>query len=85
MQKFKYGDMVRVTDKLPSHMVHFGHSGEDAIVIHSYCDVYGVAGSGGGYRLQFRNGSSSSWWHDDQLTLVSSGNYELMHQWAQKK
>lgn len=75
-QKFQKGDRVKIAIRLPKYMSHFGHEGEEAIVVGSYTDQYSWGGKDGRkeYTLmvQYPGGhwGQCSWWEEDLLTLV---------------
>ena len=82
-QKFWHGDLVRVADDLGSHMSHF-ESGCDAIVQYSYADMYG-GDDISSYSLLFKNGNSSSWYEENQLTLLKENQRGLLKKWVNNK
>lgn len=76
-QKFKRGERVYITNKMPIYMRHF-HHGCDAIVCYTYKQKYG-----GGkeeekeYCLLILNPDGtvyggSSWYEENQLSIVDS-------------
>lgn len=71
-QKFFRGDLVRIADDLGYSMSHFD-KGCDAVVMYTYAEQYD-----GGRRNEKQyclyilpNGGESSWYDEEQLTLVS--------------
>ena len=77
-QKFHHGDLVRIADKLPVHMSHFGNEGHLAVVVGSYEDQFGGIQdnwNGPDYTLSVQGGGESSWWPESLLTLVERRGY----------
>lgn len=83
MQKFKHGDLVHITDELPSSMSHFPH-GVDAVVIGSYADKYGGTDRKS-YTLHLKGRGEISWYEEGLLTRVESGRSDLLEQWKTEK
>ena len=76
-QKYHYGDIVKVAADLGPSMAHF-RAGVEAIVLYSYRDHYGGSDPRNlhDYGLLFTDdGHESSWYHEDQLTLVRHGDF----------
>ena len=73
-QCFVRGQRVKIDDKLPSFMSHF-EAGCEAIVDHSYRDMYGHGGSEQYSLMLLRDGKGYnrvSWYMKELLTLVST-------------
>lgn len=71
------GDLVRVAKEMPLPMRHFACD-QDAIVIHSYADIYGGEHEGSYCIYLLKKGSQSSWYKEDQLTFIDSDRYDLL-------
>jgi hypothetical protein len=73
-QKFFRGQRVKIADVVPPYMSHFD-AGLEAIVSHSYSDMYGQ-GQDGEFALLLLDGERPfnrvSWYPDSLLTLVNA-------------
>lgn len=83
MQKFQRGDLVRVAKDLGPHMSHFTADCE-AIVIGSYADQYGDSDTKS-YTLHLKDRGESSWYEEQQLTLIESGRLDKLKQWQDEQ
>ena len=74
-QMFHAGDLVRVAKDLGPHMPHF-RSDCDAVVVGSYADKYGSVPNRRQHRKQYtltiEGEGRSSWYHEEQLTLIQN-------------
>jgi hypothetical protein len=73
-QKFFRGQRVRIADQFPVEMHHFEGRKCDAIIDHSYSDVYGCGNySDYGLIILPKRGNPyySAWYPERLLTLVS--------------
>ncbi|KKL65339.1 hypothetical protein LCGC14_2155950 [marine sediment metagenome] len=78
-QMFHKGDLVHVTKDMPSYMSHFtGDS--DAIVIGSYADQYGGT-TINDYTLHLKGRGQTSWYEENQLTLIERNRSDLLKTW----
>jgi hypothetical protein len=83
MQKFKYGDLVKITNDIDNYMSHFP-SGCEAIVLYSYSDKFGGSGyNKKQYCLYLEDCGEVSWYDEHQLTLIESDKVELLNEWKQ--
>jgi len=84
-QKFKRGNLVRVAKNLGDMMSHFRNDA-DAIIFGSYADQFGGgAQQSKSYTLVFiEDGGQSSWYDENQLTLLDEGGEHLFDE-ANKK
>lgn len=81
-QKFKRFDHVMVDKDLGSSMSHF-QSGVEAIVIGSYTDQYGGRERDDHeYTLHIKDHGQVSWYHEHQLTLISTNAEALYNDWV---
>jgi hypothetical protein len=88
MQKFKNGDLVRVAKDLGPRMSHFT-ADCDAIVIGSYADQFGGGSDDDDedsraqhqYTLYLKDEGETSWYEEDQLTLIESGRRDKLKEW----
>lgn len=77
-QKFHRGDLVHVAADLGPTMSHFSGADSDALIVGSYEDQY----PGGSGRKQYtlwllpEGRGTSSWYHEDQLTLLKTRTFE---------
>lgn len=88
MQKFQKGDFVFIDKKMPNFMKYF-HSGCIAIVQGSYSDLCeGHGRDDNKYSVRFisnghtnglirKEGRTSSWYYEEQLTLIGKTGIEL--------
>lgn len=87
LQKFHFGDMVKIDDELPEIMGHF-RSGEVGIVDGSYYDKYPSSAGGRDtshtYGLHFSDGGYSSWYYESQLTLISRNEIDKLEDWRRR-
>lgn len=83
-QKFHRGDLVHVAKDLGPSMSHFT-ADVDAIVLGSYNDLYSSEGSGRGYALWLKGVGKSSWYDEDQLTLLEHGREDLLQKWTAER
>ena len=83
MQKFHKGDWVQVAKNLGSHMSHFTADCE-AIVIGSYADQYGGENSKS-YTLHLKGCGETSWYKEQQLTLMEGGRLDKLKHWEDEK
>lgn len=81
-QKFNRGDIVRIADNLGPYMSHF-ESGIDAIVCGSYSDKFGGTDTDS-YTVYIKGSGETSWYHEEQLTLIDAGRLDLLSEWKQK-
>ena len=80
-QRFNKGDLVQVAKNLGSSMSHFT-SDCRAIVIGSYTDQFGGGeGENPSYSLYIEGKGRVSWYHENQLTMIESGQHELLEKW----
>ena len=78
-QKFKRGNLVHIAKNLGSMMDHFTND-VDAIIIGSYKDQYGGSNTES-YTVMFADdGSTCSWYEEDQLTLLDEGGEYLIEE-----
>lgn len=82
-QKFKRGDVVRISKILGSSMSHFP-SDSLAIVIGSYKDQYG-GNDTKQYTLDVSGRGPISWYEEEQLTLVEASSFPSFKQYCQRK
>lgn len=82
MQKFHKGDWVQVANDLGQSMSHFT-AGCEAIVIGSFKDKYGGSDTGS-YTLHLKDGGRTSWYYENQLTLIEGGKLDKLKQWEDK-
>jgi hypothetical protein len=68
-QKFPIGARVRIADNLGPYMSHFTGKGKTATVKYTYSHVYGGSNCKD-YCLDIDGEGSSSWYGEDQLTLL---------------
>lgn len=73
-QKLRHGNLVHI--KNGSCEFHF-KQGCDAIILGSYNDFFG-SGDIFQYAVMFEDGGKSSWYHDNQLTLLDEGGEHLI-------
>jgi hypothetical protein len=80
--KFRRGDLVKIANEMPEYMKHFP---KDAVVIvvDSYATQYG-SGSTGHYQVCFPCGGTTSWYNEDQLTLLERCRCDLLEEWTAK-
>ena len=78
-QKFKYGDLVRISDSLGASMSHFT-SGREAVVVHSYADRYG-GDNHTDYSIYIEGEGPVAWYRESQLTLIESNRADRMQEW----
>lgn len=76
---------MRLADEFPAYMRHFDGAGEEAIVIGSYYDQFGVESDEPKYTLLLRRGSECSWYQESLMTYVKHGGQELIDQWKKEK
>lgn len=69
-QKFHRGDHIRIADDLGSAMRHFP-SGLRGFVMGSYRDQYGN-GERNLYTVDVEKHGETSWYNEDQLTLIEA-------------
>ncbi len=86
-QKFKKGDLVRIAKNLGQSMSHF-RSDCEAIVIGSYADRDTCQSAVDPnhfkeYTLFIEGVGTSSWYKEDQLTLIKSGEHDLLEKQEQ--
>lgn len=86
MQKFKKGDLVRVAKNLGPFMSHFT-SDCDAIVLGSYKDQYGGSDLEDtiDYTIYTKKDGESSWYEENQLTLIEHNRIDLLKLWKEEK
>ncbi len=82
-QKFHRGDLVRVAKNLGPSMQHFT-ADCDAIVIGSYADQYG-GDDHKKYTLHLEGKGRSSWYDEDQLTLIAINRNDKLEEWKAKE
>jgi len=84
-QMFHKGDLVQVAKNLGRAMSHFT-SGCRAIVIGSYKDQYGGSNQSnqGSYTLHLEGRGETSWYEESQLTMIESGQHDLLEQWEEE-
>ena len=82
MQKFKKGDLVRVTKDLGPHMSYFPRDC-GAIVIGSYADQFGGSDCKN-YTLYLNGIGECSWYDEWQLTLIESGKLDKLETWKEE-
>lgn len=76
-QKFKRGNLVRISKDLGSMMSHFQND-QDVIILGSYADMFGGSDTKS-YSVIFpETGSECSWYKENQLTLISEGGEHLI-------
>jgi hypothetical protein len=77
-QKFFKGDLVQIGE-MPSYMSHFDGNCK-AIVLYTYAESYGGgARESKQYCLHLLpRGGESSWYEEDQLTLVEPDRFDLL-------
>ena len=78
--RFRHGDHVRIAADLGPSMRHFPGAGGEAIVIGSYGDQYG-GGDHDSLTLHVRGHGENSWYGAKHLTLIASGQHNLLAQW----
>ena len=81
VQKFFKGDLVQV-GPMPIHMRHFTGNCK-AIVLYTYEEKYGRSGAQpdkeyGLFILKKGDRGESSWYHEDQLTLIEPERFDLL-------
>ena len=78
--KFFRGDRVRIAEKLPSFMDHFGGAGKLATVIGSYRDQYGSQFQGEPeYTLEIE-GRRALWYPESLLTIYAERDLAILDQ-----
>ena len=77
-QKFFKGDLVQVGE-MPEYMSHFMGNCK-AIVIHTYNEAYGDGSRGDRQYCLYLipRGGTSSWYEEDQLTLIEPDRFDLL-------
>ena len=80
-QLFKRGNLVHIAKDLGMGNRHF-EGDEDVIVVGSYAEQYGDTYGNAGvnykkYEVMFKNGDTSAWYKESQLTLISGGGEHL--------
>ena len=90
MQKFHKGDWVRVAKDLGPCMSHFTADCE-AVVIGSYADEFGGGNDEDDedgdcreqhrYTLYLKDAGETSWYEEDQLTLIETGRRDKLKEW----
>lgn len=82
-EKFRRGDLVRISKDLGPSMEHFDGKGARAIVLGSYRDQYGGSGDHATkeYSLFIEDFGHESWFHEHQLTLIEKGSHALLETW----
>lgn len=86
-QKFKKGDLVHITENMPSYMSHFT-SDIDAVVIGSYADQFGGSDVKSYTLLLIKDGkwyNESSWYKEEQLTFIAYKGEEYIKQLRDEK
>jgi hypothetical protein len=79
MQEFQRGDLVQVAR-------YFGENkknppdDEEAIVIGSHADMFGTK-EHSSYKLLFKGGREEAWFSNRDLTLIKSGQLDMLQQW----
>ena len=84
MQKFKKDTVVRVAEDLGGDISHLSGKGKLAIVEHTYKEKYG-SNDDKSYSLYFKDGGSSAWYRENQLTFVSSEGEGLISMWKEAR
>lgn len=86
-EKFRHGDLVRVSDDLGPAMAHFLGKGKRAIVLGSYRDQYGGREERNAhqYTLFIEGEGQSSWYDEEQLTLLEANAVSLLDSWEEQR
>ena len=85
--EFKPGNIVKMIDTYWHGSLNESRKdiGKLFVIEYSYGEKYGNGKCYGGYSiLSMENGSSSSWWNDNQLEFVEDGSVDLINELKRK-
>lgn len=69
---------------MPPWMSHF-ECDTEAVIIGSYADQFGGGDHDGDYTVMLPDGNESSWYEEDQLTLIDEGGEHLIKKGEEKQ
>jgi hypothetical protein len=78
MQKFRFGDLVRVDKDLGRPMRHFTCDCEAIIM---YADSENSRQNEASYGIHIKGGGQHAWYHESQLTLIAEKQEHLLEEW----